>query len=230
MRNRTVMGIQLDSDVRWFDLGSVNCFLVEDDGVLTLVDAGMPSHADDVESEIEAAGHAVADVERILITHYDFDHVGSLSKLPDLDAPVYVGEADTPLLTGAKLPRWWNHKGLLQLATRPFLDRPELTIRPVRDGDTVGSFTAYHTPGHTPGHTVFLSESLGVAFLGDLVREKNGRLEASPWIVSYDTDRVDASVRSLADRAPDFEVAAMGHGVPFEHEGSERLRELARSL
>ncbi|UPW01152.1 MBL fold metallo-hydrolase [Halorussus gelatinilyticus] len=218
-----------EAGVWWLDLGGVNAYLADDDGDLVLVDAGTPRDAADLRDGIREAGYRVSDVARVLVTHYDVDHVGGLSKL-GLDAPVYVGRADAEILAGQRKPSARNHKGLLQRVTNPLVSVPDLSIRPVEDGDEIGSFTAYHTPGHSPGHTVYVADSPSVAFLGDLVREADGRLEASPWVTSYDTDEVARSIRQLADDAPDFEMAAMGHGTPIMRRGSERLRELADRL
>ena len=219
-------------DVWWLDLGGVNAYLADDGGDLVLVDAGTPRDAADVREAVRDAGHHVSDVARVFVTHYDLDHVGALSKL-NLDAPVYAGRADAQLLAGRRKPDWRNHKGLLQRVTAPLVSPPDLPIRPVEDGDRIGGFTAYHTPGHSPGHTAYVAggsdpeAAPSAAFLGDLVRESDGRLEASPWPISYDTDEVARSIRRLADRAPDFEVAAMGHGTPIMRNGGRRLRELA---
>jgi glyoxylase-like metal-dependent hydrolase (beta-lactamase superfamily II) len=223
------MVTQLADDVWWLDLGSVNCYLADDGGDLTLVDAGTPFDSGDIMRGVREAGYSINDVDRVLLTHYDFDHVGSLARLP-FDAPIHVGEADAPLLSGADAPDWHNHKGALQRVTRPLLSSPDEGVRPVEAGDEIGSFTAYATPGHSPGHMAYVSESLDVAFLGDLVRESHGKLEASSWAISYDTEAVHDSILSLVSRMPDFDVAAMGHGVPFLRDGSERLRELADSL
>ncbi|WP_137284800.1 MBL fold metallo-hydrolase [Halorussus salinisoli] len=218
-----------ESGVWWLDLGGVNAYLADDDGDLVLVDAGTPRNAGDIRDGIHEAGYRVTDVARVLVTHYDLDHVGALSKL-GIDAPVYVGRADAEVLVGRERPDWRNHKGLLQRVTDPLVSVPDLAVRPVEDGDEIGGFTAYHAPGHTPGHTVYVGESPSVAFLGDLVRESAGRLEASPWAISYDTDEVKQSIRRVVRVAPDFEMAAMGHGTPIMRRGSERLRELANRL
>ncbi|MFC4550761.1 MULTISPECIES: MBL fold metallo-hydrolase [Halorussus] len=217
---------ELGEGVWWFDLGGVNSYLVEDGDDLVLVDAGTPRDADAIAAGVRETGHAVQDVARVLVTHYDLDHVGALSRL-DLSAPVYVGRPDAYVLAGRTRPNWRNHKGLLQRVSQSFVSPPDLPIRPVSDGDEVGGFTAYHTPGHSPGHLAWVAEDPSAAFLGDLVREKDGRLEASPWVMSYDPAEVKRSVRRLADGVPDFEVAAMGHGTPIMRNGSARLRELA---
>ncbi|PSQ48248.1 MBL fold hydrolase [Halobacteriales archaeon SW_12_67_38] len=233
------MSIRLGDGTWWFDLSGVNAFLIEDDA-LTLVDAGTPLDAGAIAVGVEETGHAVADVERVLLTHYDMDHVGALSRLDNLDAVVRTGAADAAMLTGETNPPWrkltgetnppWrNHKGMLQRVTGPFVGC-DLPVAAIDDGETVGSFTAYHTPGHTPGHTAFVSEERSVGFLGDSVFEDGGSLDSSPWLVSDDTREAAASVRSLAERAPAFDVLGMGHGVPFVRDGDERLADLARAL
>ena len=222
------MATELADGVWWLSLRGVNAYFVVDD-VPTLVDAGTPFDAAAIEAELDECGYALGDVERVLLTHYDFDHVGALSKLA-LDATVYAGRADAALLTGASRPPWRNHKGALQRATGPFVGAPDLPVEALVDGDEVGSFRAYHTPGHTPGHTAFVSAEHSAAFLGDLVFEGGGTLTPSPWLVSYDTARVEESVLDLTERAPGFEALGMGHGVPFLRDGDERLADLAASL
>jgi len=221
---------ELRSGVWWLDLGGVNAYLVDDDGTLTLVDAGFPWHGDDVVDGVVEAGYTLADLDRVLVTHYDLNHVGGLDRLSGLDVPVYAGRADAPLVAGDRSPRPTSFKSATQRAMGLLAPSHCLEVRPVVDGDSVGSFTVYETPGHTDGHVAYVSETLETALLGDLVRESGGDLAASPWFISEDADRVRRSVRDLADRAPPFEVAAVGHGVPFERRGKERLDELAATL
>ncbi len=225
------------------ELRGVNAYLVEDlpDGVddaheatddeyvLTLVDAGTPLDAGRLKRAVRETGHTLAEIERVLVTHYDVDHVGALSRL-DLDATVYMGDPDADYLAGRDRPPVRAHKGALQRALSPLLSSPGLTIERVADGDEVGSFTAYHTPGHTQGHMAYVSEALSLAFVGDLVMEKDGDLHPSPWVLSYDTDAVRESIHDLADREPAVEVLGMGHGVPFLRDGSVRLARLGQAI
>jgi len=217
---------ELADGVWHIDLSGTNAYLVADDE-LTLVDAGMPWHADDIATAVADAGHAVTDIDRVLVTHYDIDHVGGLPNLNGLDATIYAGERDADLVAGREKPSLLDRKGAFQRLAGVLTAPPSAHVEPVRDGDTIGSFTAYHTPGHTPGHVAYVSETLDVAFLGDLVRESGGELDPSPWYLSHDTDDVRASIRDLAARAPDFAVACTGHGTPLVDGGSDALRRLA---
>jgi glyoxylase-like metal-dependent hydrolase (beta-lactamase superfamily II) len=162
------------------------------------------------------------------LTHYDFDHVGGLAELArrGLSAPVYAADPDASFLEGRR-PALTNHKRLLQRLLGPLLEVPDLRVERVGDGERVGPFDAYHTPGHTQGHVAYEHEERSALFVGDLVIERDGRLRASPWLLSEDTTAVAESVVSLADRAPAAEVLATGHGTPLREKGSVTLARLA---
>lgn len=222
------MVTQLTDGVYWLDLTGVNAFLLDDDE-LVLIDAGTRFDADDIEAGIGEAGFDLGDLDRILITHYDMDHVGALGKLP-VSVPVHIGADDAPLLTGERKPPLSGLKTFTQRISGPLV--PTLgneRVEVVEDGDRIGGFDAYHTPGHTPGHTVYVHEDRSACFLGDAIVERNGEFRASPWFLSHDTDRARESVRAFAGAAT-FDVAAMGHGTPAATDGSDRLEELAAEL
>lgn len=221
---------QLGDDV-WQTEGSAsNVYLAVDGDDLVLLDAGTPGDTETIRSAVDDAGFSVADIDRVLVTHYDYDHVGALSKLDDLDATVYAHDPDASFLTGEASPELWPHKALLQRVTGVFLSSPSVPVERVSDGDTVGSFTAYHTPGHGPGHVAWVSERVDTAFLGDLVKADDGELFPSPWLVSYDIDTVAESIVTLSERAPSFEIAGIGHGTPLETGGSAELTRLAGGI
>lgn len=213
-------------EVGWPEPFGSNVFLV-DDGDLTLVDAGMPIPRRSIAAEIRAAGYDVADLDRVLLTHYDVDHVGGLARL-DVDVPVYLGAADARLVQRSWSPTWRHPKGAFHRIARRIYSLSGLDLRPVEDGDRVGGFRAIHTPGHNPGHTVFLHGDSGTALLGDLVWEEDGAFTPPVWLDSFDTDRIAESVRRVA--AESFDHACVGHGDPVTPGADAILRELAAEL
>jgi glyoxylase-like metal-dependent hydrolase (beta-lactamase superfamily II) len=216
----------LADGVWWVDLPGTNVYLVADGDSLTLVDAGMPWTDGTVARAIDKIG-GEGSVDRVLVTHFDFDHVGGLETIRGLDAPVYVGTADAGYLRGEERPSWTNRKGALQRATDWLHSTPDLPVRAVDDGETVGSFTAYHTPGHTPGHTAFVSKELSVGLVGDLIWATGDGFELPPWYLAYDHDQARESLVAFADRAPDFGIVCQGHGTPAVTGGAERIRGVA---
>jgi len=230
---------RLTGGVWLLDLGLVDpvdsyAYLVDDpdDGTVTLVDAGLFLNRPTLAAELAAAGegYTLDDVDRVLVTHYDLDHVGGLGAFADSGVPVYVGADDAALIAGDADPPLLHHKGLFHRVARRVWQFPDVEVVPVEDGEAVGGFRAYHTPGHNPGHTVYVHGGLGVAFLGDLVWGDDGKLTTPIRLDSYDMDELAASVRDLAARAGEFEVAAMGHGDPLTSGGSRALADLAERV
>lgn len=221
---------ELREGLWWIDLVGVNAYLVDDGGTLTLVDAGSPWDAAAIRRAITDVTADVGDVDRILVTHYDIDHVGALDRLEDLDATIHVGREDVAYLTGEEKPSLGNQKEIFQRAVDWLRSPPTLPVHPVDDGDEVGSFTAYRAPGHTPGHTVFASPEREVAFLGDLVRESGGRYVAPPRVISHDYDRTRRDIVTLAERLPPFEAGCQGHGTPFKAHGYDQLARCAARI
>jgi len=200
-----------------------------DDGPVTLVDAGPWYRGHALEDELAAAGYDPADVDRVVLTHYDLGHAGGLDRV-GLDCPVYMGRADVALMRGERDPPLFHHKGIYHRLARRFLPVPDrYDLRPVTDGDRLGRTRAFHTPGHTPGHVAYVHDS-GVAFLGDLLQESDGSYSTPFWTDSYDMRQLRESVRRFARRTPDFEVACVGHGVPFVERGAARMRAFAAEL
>jgi glyoxylase-like metal-dependent hydrolase (beta-lactamase superfamily II) len=217
--------------VRRFRCRGVNAYLVDDDGTVTLVDAGTPWDGDRMRRMLSESGLSPADVDRVLLTHYDLDHVGTLATLGlDPAVPVYAAEPDASFLLGDADPPLGNHKGAFQRAARLFLDVPDNEVRRVNDGDEIGGFVAHRAPGHTPGHVVYHHADHGAAFLGDLVTESGGRLSPSPWAICYDVERNRASLADVADRIDPFEAACVGHGEPLRTGGYDALRRAAAEL
>ncbi|MFB6312064.1 MAG: MBL fold metallo-hydrolase [Salinirussus sp.] len=208
------------------DFGGVNAYIIDDADGVTLVDAGMPWHADRLTTALRTVASGPAAVERVLLTHYDFDHAGSFGRVAGLDAPVYAAEPDAGYLTGSARPPWRSRKGLFQRVAGVGVRPPAGPVRTVSDGEILGKFTAIHTPGHTPGHLAFLHEELSTVVLGDLVRGHNGGFDPSPWLLSADMTAVRRSIRDVADRASGMEIGLVGHGPPVVGNAGKRLQHL----
>lgn len=207
-----------------------SAYLLETEDGPVLVDAGSPLDARRIRSGVRRAGYELGDIRRVLVTHFDVDHVGALNRLtPDLDADVYMGPADAKTWVGEETPPE-SGKGWFHRLSRQLVRPPALPITRVTDGSRVGDCHVLATPGHTPGHTVYTCPEREVAFFGDLVVNVRGTLRPAPWFLNNDTGRLRRSIREFVSRTPHYAVAAMGHGEPIVTGGEAAMERLATSL
>lgn len=112
-----------------------------------------------------AEKHAVV-IEKLLVTHGHLDHCSAVADLRDrLQVPVEGPHQDDAFWID-QIPQRCQEYGFPP--ARGFT--PE---RWLADGDevTVGDLRlkVVHCPGHTPGHVVFVHETSGIAFVGDVL-------------------------------------------------------------
>jgi glyoxylase-like metal-dependent hydrolase (beta-lactamase superfamily II) len=171
-------------------LGSefVHFFLLEEDGEITLIDAGLSGYRDTLEPALQRAGPSIGDVKAIVLTHADPDHVGFAGKLQRTHGtPVYVHRSDsdrtrepktkqTERSPVAMLPMLRHSHGRRALrhmiANRGAKQAKVTEIIPLDDGDQLdvpGRLRVIHTPGHTDGHCVLYAPSQDALFIGDAV-------------------------------------------------------------
>ena len=75
-----------------------NWYLVEGDGGLTIVDAGVPSSWKSLDSALDDLGRSRHDLRALVLTHAHFDHIGFAERARrELGLPVHVHTNDVPL-------------------------------------------------------------------------------------------------------------------------------------
>jgi len=213
-----------------FDL--VNSFLLaDDDGSLTLVDAGMKRADKRILAALAGLGRAPEDVRRIVLTHAHADHAGGLAATQSATgAQVLSHDRDAVYLQSGTVPQRDGSTRMGRIANRlPGGGFAKVTVAETfQDGELLpiaGGLRIVHTPGHTPGHVSLLHEATGVLVTGDSIFNVRG-LRYSP--ATFCTD-IRLS-RETADRLGelDFEVAAFTHGEHVSSGAREAVRAFLR--
>ncbi|QGQ97964.1 MBL fold metallo-hydrolase [Paenibacillus psychroresistens] len=193
----------------------INCYLVEEDTELTLIDAGMPFSKKGILQAIEKIGKPLT---RIVLTHAHGDHVGALDGLKQ-DLPnvkVYISKRDSLLLAGNKN----SQPGEPQTQIKGDVPKSIKTIPEVllEDGDRIGSLQAIATPGHTPGHMAFIDVRNKALIAGDAMQTRGGIAVSGtvkwmfpfPAMATWHKQSALDSVRKLSTLQPS--LLAIGHG------------------
>lgn len=211
--------------------GLVNSFALRDeDGSITLVDAGLKSAQRRLLGGLATIGVEPRQVRRIIVTHAHGDHAGGLARLVELtQAPVATHERDAIYLREGRLPqrdataRWSRLAGLLAGGFARVAVAEEF-----RDGSMLpvaGGLRVVHTPGHTPGHVSLLHEPSGVLITGDAVFNMRGLRWSPPWFCT-DVELNRRSADVLGDL--DYQTAAFTHGVEIRQGAREAVRAFLR--
>ena len=223
---------QILPDVYWLDGGGNFYLCVEEDG-LTLVDTGMPKKQEMVWQGVASLDRQPVDIARILITHADIDHVGSLAALQEKSgATVYAGEQTAAFLRKGKPPKhlpWLAHVIVSYfMGYKPVTADVLVTISDGQELPVLGGCLALATPGHTLDHFSFFCPRQGLLFAGDALHTRNGRLQCTPPRITADTEAARRSAIRLLELAP--AVIACGHGAPIQDHTSDDLMALFNEL
>jgi glyoxylase-like metal-dependent hydrolase (beta-lactamase superfamily II) len=218
-----------------YRLGSriVNWYVVEDEGRLTVVDAGLPKHAEGLEAALSDLGHGLDDIDALVLTHGHSDHTGIAGFLHDRGVPVHIHRDDADVLAsggrtkneGSLLPYLrrgtaWSTLGHLAQGgglRPPRLDDP-VTFGDGDELDVPGRPRVVHTPGHTGGHCALHFRRHGAIFVGDALCTWNpltGRdgPQIMPAAFDVSTDTCLASLAHIEDVSAELLLA--GHGEPW---------------
>jgi len=174
-----------------FMVGRVNAYLIED-SPLTLVDSG-PNSAkalDELEQQLHARGHAVEDLELLVISHQHMDHFGLASILARRSGAEVAAleplagylaaygretDLDDAFAEGIMLRHGIPREVVTALRAvsagfRAWGSAVEVT-RPLSDGSelVLGERTlrVLHRPGHSPSDTVFYDEGRSTLLAAD---------------------------------------------------------------
>lgn len=201
----------------------------------TLVDAGLPGQMETIAAALAEAKVQVRDLKRIVLTHQDIDHIGSLHDLVEASgARVLAHEREAPFIDGTEQPRFARPEMLAaQPMLRPIVERmrPTPVDERLRDGarlDLAGGVRAVFTPGHTPGHMCLYLERSRTLIAGDALTASDGRLAGPNPGATQDMPTASRSVRTLAEL--DVEAIVCYHGGVLRDDASGQLRRVAEEL
>ena len=208
---------------------------------VTIIDTGTPGSADTILAAVGKLGLQPSDVKRIIITHADVDHTGSLKALKRATgAQVICHTVEKEFLEHPE--RRKTAKTPLGLLLRPVFALARLhpnyraaPLAPDRthvDGDKLPEgFTIIHTPGHTPGHISLLHPEKRFLIAGDAVHNRGGKLGAPPPLFTPDMENAHGSIWKLAKKyGNDIDTIVCGHGDPIVSGGGARLQRLVETI
>ncbi|MGN0332870.1 MAG: MBL fold metallo-hydrolase [Lachnospiraceae bacterium] len=179
---------------------STNCYIAENEETKQAVIIDPAACSKKILEYIEEEGLTI---EAILLTHGHFDHIMGIDGfLEHFDIPVYVHEADEPVMNDPRLNQSATYtKGYTFSGAQYLRDKQTLELAGYK-------FEVIHTPGHTWGGCCYYVESEKVLFSGDTLFQRSvGR---SDFETSSTSDLI-YSVREKLMKLPDDTLVYPGH-------------------
>jgi glyoxylase-like metal-dependent hydrolase (beta-lactamase superfamily II) len=198
----------------------VNCYLVEEDQELTLIDAALPYSTKAI---LRAAKRIGKPITRIVLTHAHGDHIGALDALKQAlpAAKVFISKRDAKLLEGNRaLEADEPQTPIRGSVPKSVKTKPDVLLA---DGDRIASLQAISAPGHTPGHMAFIDTRSKALIAGDALQTRGGVAVSGTvkWFFPFPAmatwNKRAALDTAIKLRSYSPSLLAIGHGVVLEN-------------
>lgn len=193
----------------------VNCYLVEEENELTLIDTALSFSAQKI---IDVSNQIGKKITNIVLTHAHGDHVGALDQLKTVlpDVVVSISRRDAKLLRGdVSLEEHEPNTPIKGGVPKNIQTVPD---RLLQEGDKIGSLLVIEAPGHTPGSIALLDERTSAIIAGDAFQIRGGfaisgqfkLLFPFPAFATWNKEEAIKSAKKIKGYKPS--LLAVGHG------------------
>jgi glyoxylase-like metal-dependent hydrolase (beta-lactamase superfamily II) len=229
---------QVRPNLTRIELRGVNAFLWTGQGGPTLIDTGYPWTYNKLLDALRDAGIQPADLQRIIITHCDLDHIGGLKGLTEWsEATIACHTVAAEYIEGKKrLPAPHSLAGLLFRAGnsaivriyKPFVEENRVQELLLDKEMTPEGFKVVHLPGHSPGQIGLYHKQEGIFIAGDAVVIHDGELTLPPKMYTVNMQQAIESLGKLKKLR--FDTACFGHGPCITQGADDKIRAFVDSL
>jgi len=225
--------------------GIFNPTLIWDETEIVLIDTGLPAQRQLIREAVENAGVSFDSLSKIIITHQDTDHIGSLAEIvkeSNREVEVFAHRVEKPYIQGDLTPIKMTPEKIAQmkvtLSKMPEEKRNEINNmlsnisarvdKTVEDGEELpfcGGIQVIYTPGHTPGHICLYLRKYKTLVTGDAMNVIEGKLCGPNPEFTYNMGDAIKSLKKFAKY--DITNVICYHGGTYSDNVKQRILELS---
>lgn len=221
----------------------VNPSIIYNDDEMILVDCGYPGTIDQFESEAKRMDIDLKRLSKIVITHHDWDHIGSLAAFKERypKTQIISSEIQAKYISGEKpslrLESLIAKMDTLEGKEKEFAaQRIEIiqsvktcqVDRYVEDNEAIsddGDVICIDTPGHMPGHISVYVKSSKTLIAGDALNVNEGRLNGANPVFTFDMEEAARSIKKMSNL--NIERIICYHGGEHINDSKVAIKQLA---
>ncbi|MCC7103216.1 MAG: MBL fold metallo-hydrolase [Fimbriimonadaceae bacterium] len=160
-------------DTGLYGPGRTAAYLILQDSGATIFDTGARSSLPSILARLDEVGVEATDVSRIVLSHVHLDHAGGAGAL-------MMACPNATLIVHPRGARHMIDPSKLDLSSRlvygdevfeemfgSLMPVPAERVKTVEDGEEIGAFKFFDSPGHAYHHLVMLDQASGELFAGD---------------------------------------------------------------
>lgn len=207
--------------------------ILKSDIEIVLVDCGTPGSLPKIKEAAQAQNVNLDNLTKVVITHHDMDHIGSLAELKRAypEVQILADAKERPYINGEK--ESLKMKKLQEKYSIEAVRQMYSAFEPVDIDGTLhdheifpwcGDVEIVSTPGHTDGHISLYLHEFKTLIAGDALFLQDGELLISLPMFTLDAEQAKQSVRKLLDY--DIEKIICYHGGVYEGDIKKALKKL----
>jgi glyoxylase-like metal-dependent hydrolase (beta-lactamase superfamily II) len=218
--------------------------LIWDDNTVILVDTGVPGQFQNIYDEMETLGVPFESLNKVIITHHDMDHIGSLShviKESKHKVEVISHEGEKPYIQGEIMPIKMTPEKIAKINSLPEDEKKavkamyaslsakvDTLVKDEEELPYCGGIIVIHTPGHTPGHICLYLKKYKTLVTGDALNVFHGELYGPNPIYTFNLEEATSSLKKLLKY--DIQTVMCYHGGVFNNNANEKIAELVGNI
>jgi glyoxylase-like metal-dependent hydrolase (beta-lactamase superfamily II) len=246
--------MQIDKGIRMLQISAtimgktqtIHPTLIWDENDVVLVDTAYPGQLPGISNEVTSAGLSIEKLSKIIITHQDLDHIGSLPAILErcaykvevlaspFEKPYIQGEKKLLKITPEAITKAMNSlpEGVpdeWKMAFKHTLENPpkakvNTTVADEEELPLCGGIIIINTPGHTPGHISLYHKASKTLVAADALMVEDGELLGPDPISTYDIKLAKKSLENLMNY--DIQKVICYHGGLYDGNCNKRIAEL----